>query len=153
MDGLPLAQKIRSDLRVLYAARGVRGFGDGFAVIILPAYLTAIGFGPFQIGIIATVALLGSSLLTLLVGFFAPRHDLRNLLMLGAALMVATGLAFPQFEHIVTIGLIAFVGTINPQTGDSGVLAHHRLRHLGPQCHECLARVSRRRRHGRNRGR
>ncbi len=112
----------RSYIPLLYAARGVRGFGDGFAVIILPAYLTAIGFSPLQIGIIATVALLGSSLLTLLVGFIAPRHDLRNLLMLGAALMVATGLAFPQFEHIAFIGLIAFVGTINPQTGDSGVL-------------------------------
>jgi MFS family permease len=122
MDGCLSTQSVRSDLRVLYAARGVRGFGDGFAVIILPAYLTAIGFGPFQIGLIATVALLGSSLLTLLVGFVAPRHDLRNLLMFGAALMVATGLAFPQFEHIAYIGLIAFVGTINPQTGDSGVL-------------------------------
>jgi MFS family permease len=122
MNGWLSTRTIHSDLFVLYAARGVRGFGDGFAVIILPAYLTAIGFSPFQIGIIATVALLGSSLLTLLVGLIAPRHDLRNLLMLGAALMVATGLAFPQFEHIAYIGLIAFVGTINPQTGDSGVL-------------------------------
>jgi len=112
----------RSTVTLLYAARGVRGFGDGFAVIILPAYLTAIGFSPFQIGVVATVALLGSSLLTLAVGFIAPRLDLRNLLMLGAALMVATGLAFPQFEHIAFIGLVAFVGTINPQTGDSGVL-------------------------------
>ena len=112
----------RSTVTLLYAARGVRGFGDGFAVIILPAYLTAIGFSPFQIGVVATVALLGSSLLTLAVGFIAPRHDLRNLLMLGAALMVATGLAFPQFEHIAFISFVAFVGTINPQAGDSGVL-------------------------------
>ena len=113
---------INPDIRVIYAARGVRGFGDGFAVIILPAYLTAIGFSPFQIGAIATVALLGSSVLTLLVGFIAPRYDLRNILMLGSALMVATGLAFPQLEHIAFIGIVAFVGTINPQTGDSGIL-------------------------------
>jgi MFS family permease len=112
----------RSALTLLYAARGVRGFGDGFAVIILPAYLSAIGYSPFEIGIVATVALLGSSLLTLAIGFIAPRHDLRNLLMLGAALMVATGLIFPQAEHIVFVSLVAFVGTINPQTGDSGVL-------------------------------
>ena len=68
------------------------------------------------------MALLGSSLLTLAVGFVAPRHDLRNLLMFGAALMVATGLAFPQFEHMAYVGLVAFVGTINPNTGDSGIL-------------------------------
>jgi MFS family permease len=125
MDGLVSASRslsLNSTVVVLYAARAVRGFGDGFAVIILPAYLTAIGFAPFQIGIIATVALIGSSLLMLLVGFIAPRHDLRNLLLLGAGLMVATGLAFPQVEHIAFIGTIAFLGTINPQTGDSGIL-------------------------------
>jgi MFS family permease len=111
-----------SSMRILYAARGVRGFGDGFAVIILPAYLSSVGFTTFQIGLIATIALLGSSLLTLTMGFVAPRHDLRNLLMLGAGLMTATGFAFPQFEHMAYVGLVAFVGTINPNTGDSGIL-------------------------------
>jgi MFS family permease len=113
---------VRSYLFHLYAARGVRGFGDGFAVIILPAYLSALGFTPFEIGLVATTALLGSSLLTLGVGFFAPRHDLRTLLILGALLMVATGVAFPSSGHIAFILLVAFVGTINPSTGDSGVL-------------------------------
>jgi MFS family permease len=111
-----------SNVKILYAARGVRGFGDGFATIILPAYLSAIGFGPVQIGVVATVALLGTSLLTLVIGFIAPRHDMRNLLLLGAALMIATGLAFPQFEHIAFILLVSFFGTINPSTGDSGIL-------------------------------
>ena len=113
---------MRSTVQLLYATRGVRGFGDGFAVIILPAYLSAIGFSPVQIGIVATAALLGSSLLTLAVGFIAPRHDLRNLLIAGAGLMVATGIAFPQFEHFAFIGLVAFFGTINPNTGDTGIL-------------------------------
>jgi MFS family permease len=113
---------MRSELLVLYAARGVRGFGDGFAVIILPAYLLAIGLSPVEIGIVATAALLGSSLLTLVVGFVAPRHDLRSMLLLGAALMVVTGIVFPQAEHIAFVLLVAFVGTINPQSGDSGVL-------------------------------
>ncbi len=125
MDGISSSSSLmtmRSTVAVLYTARGVRGFGDGFAVIILPAYLTAIGYTPFQVGIVATAALLGSSLLTLLVGFAAPRHDLRSLLLAGAGLMVATGLAFPAFEHIAFICLVAFVGTINPSTGDSGIL-------------------------------
>jgi MFS family permease len=111
-----------SNVVLLYAARGVRGFGDGFAVIILPAYLSAIGLGPVEIGIVATAALLGSSLLTLAVGFVAPRYDLRGVLMCGAGLMVATGIAFPNVEHIAFILLVAFVGTINPNTGDTGVL-------------------------------
>jgi MFS family permease len=111
-----------ADVRLLYAARGLRGFGDGFAVIILPAYLSAIGYSPLRIGIVATAALLGSAVLTLAVGFFAPRHDLRNLLLAGAALVALTGLAFPVSEHIAVVLAVAFFGTINPSTGDSGVL-------------------------------
>jgi MFS family permease len=110
------------DIFVLFAARGVRGFGDGFAIIILPAYLSAIGFSPGQIGVVASASLLGTALFTLAIGLFAPRHDLRNLLLGGAALMAGTGLAFPNFDQIVFIGLVAFVGTINPSTGDLGVL-------------------------------
>ncbi|MBX9774007.1 MAG: MFS transporter [Xanthobacteraceae bacterium] len=116
------AVSFRAQLNLIYAARGVRGFGDGFAVIILPAYLSAIGFTPVEIGLVATAALLGSSLLTLVIGFVAPRHDLRTMLMLGAALAVATGIVFPQVEHLALVLLVAFVGTINPQVGDSGVL-------------------------------
>ena len=62
----------------VYAARAARGFGDGFAVIILPAYLTEIGFDPFRVGIIATAALLGTALTTLAAGFIGRHYQLRN---------------------------------------------------------------------------
>jgi MFS family permease len=115
------APSSRSDINLLYTARGLRGFGDGFAVILLPAYLSAIGYDTIQIGIVAAASLLGSAVLTLAVGLFAPRHDLRKLLLLAAGLMAATGLAFPAFEHIVFIAVVAFIGTINPSAGDIGV--------------------------------
>ena len=111
-----------SNVVLLYAARGLRGFGDGFAIIILPAYLTAIGYDPVEIGIVATASLLGTALLTLAVGMIAAHHDLRTLLLGGAVLMVFSGLAFPNFQHIVFVALVAFVGTVNPSTGDLGVL-------------------------------
>jgi MFS family permease len=112
----------RSDVLLLYAARSLRGLGDGFAVVILPAYLTAIGFGPVEIGFIATASLLGTAILTLSVGLIAPRHDLRNMLLIGAGLMVLTGIALPGFEYLAYIAAVAFIGTINPSTGDIGVL-------------------------------
>jgi MFS family permease len=111
----------RSDIRLLYAARGLRGFGDGFAVILLPAYLSAVGYGPIDIGIVAAASLLGSAILTLVIGWIAPRHDLRQLLLLAAGLMAATGLAFPAFAHIVFVAVVAFIGTVNPSAGDIGV--------------------------------
>jgi MFS family permease len=112
----------RRDLRLILAARAARNFGDGFAVIILPAYLTAIGYSPAQFGVVATTALLGSALLTLAVGYLAPRFDLRSLLIAGALLMAATGLIMPNAQHLVLILAVAFIGTMNPSTGDMGVL-------------------------------
>src|SRR5262249_22343121 len=47
-------------------------------------------------------------------------------------LMILTGLAFPNFQHFAFLALIAFVGTINPSTGDIGVhvpLEHASLAH------------------------
>jgi MFS family permease len=111
-----------SPTSLLYLARGLRGFGDGFAIIILPAYITALGYDAVAVGIVATASLLGTALLTLIVGWIAPRHDLRGLMILGAGLMTATGLAFPQVEHLTPIALVAFIGTINPSAGDLGVL-------------------------------
>jgi len=106
---------------LLYAARAARGFGDGFAAIILPAYLIEIGFDPLQIGVVATAALLGSAAMTLAIGFVAPRYGLRTLLLGCALLMVMTGIAIPQVQHFVFIAAVAFIGTMNPTTGDIGV--------------------------------
>jgi MFS family permease len=118
----PNAQKQSSLISLLYAARGLRGFGDGFAIIILPAYMTALSYDAIAVGIVATVSLLGTALLTLIVGWIAPRHDLRALLIFGAGLTALTGIAFPNVEHFLLIALVAFIGTINPSAGDLGVL-------------------------------
>ena len=119
---LDKTRSTRTDVALLYIARGVRGLGDGFTVILLPAYLSAIGFSPGQIGVILSASLLGTALLTLAVGFIAPRHDLRNFMLAGALLMACTGLAFPSVDVFAIIAIVAFVGTINPSTGDLGVL-------------------------------
>ena len=48
----------------IYAARALRDFGDGFVAVLLPVYLTTLGMGAFEIGVVATLALLGSALMT-----------------------------------------------------------------------------------------
>jgi MFS family permease len=114
--------KTPADIVCLYGARALRGFGDGFAIIVLPVYLTAIGFSSQQIGIVASASLLGTAALTLIVGFVAPRFELRKLFLAGAGLIVVTGLVFPAAETITPILLVAFVGSINPSSGDLGML-------------------------------
>jgi MFS family permease len=122
----------KSEIFYLYAARAARGFGDGFAVIILPAYLTAIGFTPFQIGLVAAAALFGSAVMTLAVGYLARHYDMRGLLLTSAVAMVATGIAFPFLPNILFVIAVAFLGTMNPSTGDIGMfvpLEHSMLAH------------------------
>src|SRR5260370_23553158 len=114
--------KRQSDIFYLYAARALRGFGDGFAVIVLPAYLLAIGLTPQQVGIVASASLLGTAALTLLVGFVAPRYDRRNLFLIRAGLATVTGLVFPMVGTVAPVLLVAFIGTINPSSVHLGML-------------------------------
>ena len=78
----------------LYAARALRDFGDGFVAVLLPVYLTALGLGALEVGVVATLALFGSALMTLGIGRLGARTDQRRLLIGASGLMIATGLAF-----------------------------------------------------------
>jgi hypothetical protein len=60
--------KESSPARSVYLARAIRDFGDGFVAILLPVYLTALGLSAFEVGVVATLALLGSAILTLGIG-------------------------------------------------------------------------------------
>jgi len=118
----PVLASRRPATLYLYAARAARGVGDGFAFIILPAYLSELGFDPLQIGVVATAALLGSAATTLAVGFLAARYDLRSLLLIGAVVMAATGLAVAHSQALALILVIVFIGSLNPSTGDIGMI-------------------------------
>lgn len=102
-------------------ARAIRDFGDGFVAILLPVYLTALGLSAFDVGVIATLALLGSALLTLGIGFLGGRHGERRLLLAASVLMTATGLAYAAASDYAVLLLVAFVGTINPSGGSTSV--------------------------------
>jgi len=107
--------------RRILAARGLRAFGDGYVSLLLPLYLLELGFGAFEVGVIATATLLGSGLLTLLVGLRAYRYHYRSVLLAATVAMVGTGIAFASFTQFWPLLLIAFVGTLNPSSGDVSV--------------------------------
>jgi MFS family permease len=112
---------ISNDIRRLLWARGLRAFGDGFVSLLLPLYLITLGLTPFEVGVIATGTLLGSGILTLLVGLHAWRLRFRTLLLLATALMAATGVGFAVFTQFWPLLVIAVVGTLNPSSGDVSV--------------------------------
>lgn len=123
-----------ADATPLLAARGIRAFADGFVSVLMPAYLTLLGFGPFQVGAIVTSTLLGSGALTLLVGVTAHRWRRRPLLMGAAALMAATGLGFTVARGFWPLAVVAFVGTLNPSSGDVSVFCPSSNRYSLRRC-------------------
>ncbi|MBI1866803.1 MAG: MFS transporter [Methylocystis sp.] len=122
-----------SPLRLLLWARGLRDFGDGFVAVLLPVYLTALGFSPFEVGALAGTALLGSALLTLAVGLVGVRYDHQRLLLAGAALMSATGVALSSVDSYAVLLVVAFVGSVNPSGSASSFV---------PVEHAVLTRVT-----------
>ena len=84
----------RRDVCLLLTARGMRAFGDGFVSILLPVYLTDLGFGAFEVGVLTTAMLLGPTMMTVAIGLIA--HRLRTVVLLTGAtmLMMLSGIGY-----------------------------------------------------------
>jgi MFS family permease len=125
--------------RTLIAGRALRGFVDGSVAVLLPAYLLALGHTPFDVGVIGTVTLAGSAIATLALGAWGHLAAPRTLLLGAALLMAATGLGFAGLSTFLPLLVVAFIGTLNPGSGDVSVflpLEHARLAGSGATSHE-----------------
>jgi MFS family permease len=110
-----------SFLSRLLWVRELRAFADGYVSLLLPLYLISVGLGAFEVGVIATATLLGSGALTLMAGLYAWRFHYRTLLLTAAMLMAATAFLFATITDFWPLLVIAFVGTLNPSSGDVSV--------------------------------
>ncbi|HMA90989.1 MAG TPA: MFS transporter [Burkholderiales bacterium] len=108
-------------IRLLLTSRALRAFADGFVAVLLPAYLLALGHGQLEVGFLSTATLSGSALATLAVGRWSHRFSMRRLMLGAAMLMAVTGLSFASLSSLWPLLIVAFVGTINPSSGDVSV--------------------------------
>jgi len=128
--GLLLPAGVDAAAGPLLVARALRAFADGYMAILLPAYLLAIGLGTLEVGIVATATMLGSALATVAVGAWGHRFRSNRLLRGAALLMALTGVGFAAFSSFWPVLVVAFIGTLNPSSGDVSVflpLEHARL--------------------------
>ena len=132
-------------MKFLLAARALRAFADGYVAIILPAYLLALNFGVWEVGLLASATLSGSALATLAIGAWGHRYHHRRLLSAAALLMACTGFAFAALSTFWPLLLVAFVGTLNPSSGDVSLflpLEQARLAESGKDRISLFARYS-----------
>lgn len=111
-----------ADAGKLLGARALRAFADGFVSVLLPVYLLRLGFSELQVGAVTAATLAGSAALTLLVGLVAHRFSQKRLLIEAAMLMALTGLGFALVHRFWPLIVIAFIGTLNPSSGDVSVI-------------------------------
>ena len=118
--GFASKERVR-DADRLIVARGLRGFADGAVSVLLASHLMRLGFSPLEVGAIVTGTLVGSAVLTIIVGVPGHRLPRKHVLLAASALMLATGIGFTQLESFWPLLLVAVVGTLNPSAGDVSV--------------------------------
>jgi MFS family permease len=111
------------DAGILFYTRALRGFGDGFISLLLPYYLTLLGFDALRVGIIITATLLGAGTMSLGAGFIAHRYRSRSLLIAGSALLVVAGTGTAAANEFWPLFIIAALGILNPSTSDVTIFA------------------------------
>lgn len=114
---------VTRDGRLLVTSRGVRGFVDGAVAVALSAYLGLLGWSGLRIGVLVTGMLLGSAVLTLLVGTRFGQVPRRLLLQWGAVTMIVTGVVFASTTLFVVMLVVGVIGTMNPTSGDVSVFS------------------------------
>src|SRR6266581_620678 len=99
----------RRNVRLVLTARGIRAFGDGFVSILVPVYLTSLGIGAFEVGVLTTAMLLGPAMMTLAIGLIA--HRLQTvMLLIGATMLSARPEIIESTFDRVRCGLTTCVG-------------------------------------------
>jgi MFS family permease len=111
---------LSTDGRWLLVTRGLRTFAYGFLAVILALYLDELGLDPVAIGLVVTLAIVGSSAMTVLWALLADRVGRRRTVGAMAILMAAGGLLFGFASDPWLLGLGALTGTISATNSEVG---------------------------------
>jgi len=116
---MPLAW-LSTDGKKLLATRILRTFAYGYLSVVLAVYLSRLGFGPVQIGLVLTCAIAGSALMTVVWALVADRYGRRRTVATMALLMVIGGLCFAAGSDLWILVVGAFTGTISATSSEVG---------------------------------
>jgi MFS family permease len=108
------------DAWLLFATRFIRLFAYGALSVVLVFYLVGIGLHESEIGILLTATLVGDTLVSLYLTTRADRLGRRRMLIAGAALMAAAGLAFAFTTSLSLLLVAGTIGVISPSGGEVG---------------------------------
>src|SRR5258706_9218113 len=101
IDSIPTALRtLTRDGWLLFFTRFIRLFAYGSLSVVLVFYLIGLGLSESQTGLLLTLTLAGDTVVSLFLTTRADRIGRRRMLIVGAALMAAAGLAFASTRNL-----------------------------------------------------
>jgi MFS family permease len=105
---------------LLFLTRFMRLFAYGSLSVVLVFYLIGLGLNASQTGLLLTLTLVGDTVISLYLTTRADRIGRRRMLIVGAILMAAAGLAFTCTSNLVLLIIAGTIGVISPSGNEVG---------------------------------
>src|SRR5436189_2344234 len=105
---------------LLFLTRFVRLFAYGSLSVVLVFYLIGLGLSEAQTGLLLTLTLVGDTVVSLYLTTRADRIGRRRMLIIGAILMAAAGLAFAFTRNFLLLIIAGTIGVISPSGNEVG---------------------------------
>ena len=109
-----IAQSSR-DTKLLCLQRFIRLLAYGGSTLILALFLASVGSSDARIGLFMTLTLLGDVVISFILTLVADGLGRRRILMLGAALMSASGVIFMLSGNYWVLVMASIFGVISPR--------------------------------------
>src|SRR6266478_2794377 len=121
IDSIPTALRtLTRDGWLLFLTQFVRLFAYGSLSVVLVFYLIGLGLSASQTGLLLTLTLVGDTVVSLYLTTRADRIGRRRMLIIGAILMAAAGLAFAFTSNFLLLILAGTIGVISPSGNELG---------------------------------
>jgi len=104
----------------VYLAKGTRVFYSGLLSLLIPLYLSALGYSDYFFGLALVAILAGNVLSNLALTYLEPRLGRRRLLLSFSLMAVASGLLLAFSQNPVLIILACFIGNISTTGTEAG---------------------------------
>jgi MFS family permease len=111
---------LTQDAYLLFVTRFIRLFAYGSLSVVLVFYLVGLGLTESQTGILFTLTLFGDTGISLYLTTRADRMGRRRMLIVGAILMAAAGVAFACTSNFVFLIIAGTIGVISPSGNEVG---------------------------------
>jgi MFS family permease len=105
---------------LLFLTRFIRLFAYGSLSVVLVFYLIGLGLSESQTGLLLTLTLAGDTVVSLFLTTRADRMGRRRMLIVGAILMAAAGVAFAFTSNYLLLLVAGTIGVISPSGYEVG---------------------------------